>query len=337
MTAFWQSSGLGLLEPHESGQLGVTANLLRAYLRRPELVPPEEACAVEIGLYDNLLSDPLIEVDDSRIAAMADPDAHDNWRVFMRFRDHMVMHKTVERAYLALFKPGEPQVPPMFIDQMVHVIMHHLLAGTENTLHGKAAELLFRTQKVSVVDSGILCADEEVVEMQAQNSGFGALGDLIEEAGTPVRTLTLDVLGEDNAGDWWARSDKFDMVLDLTFARAGLDALARVLEKWTLHMTGIPVSIQPVQSIRDERWSWHIGLDAVATGILNDLYEGAEVPDSRLENLISLFRMEVKDDALITETMRGKPIYLGLALDDQSVLRLKPQNLIVNMPLQAAS
>ncbi len=338
MIAFWQGSGLHLLEEaQDNGQLGISADLLRAYLKRPELVPPEEACVIEIGLYEALLQDPLMPVDAGRITAMEDTDAQDNWRIFVRFRDHLVKHGTIESAYLGLFKPGAPMVPPMFIDQMVHVIVHKILADTQSPLQGRAGELLFRTQKVSVIDSGMLCADEEVVEMQAHSGGFGALGDLMEQANTPVRTLTMDVLGEDNQNQWWGRSNAYDMVLDITFARPGLDALARILEQWTVHMTGVPVSIQPVQAIRDERWSWHIGLDAVATGILNDLYERQEVGDDRMASLLSLFRMEVKDDTLITEIMRGKPIYLGLAMDDQSVLRLKPQNLIVNMPLEAAS
>jgi hypothetical protein len=31
----------------------------------------------------------------------------------------------------------------------------------------------------------------------------------------------------------------------------------------------------------------------------------------------------------------GKPVYLGLAMDDEGVVRMKPQNLIVNLPLAA--
>ena len=41
-------------------------------------------------------------------------------------------------------------------------------------------------------------------------------------------------------------------MLDLGFARPGLDALCRVLEAWVQHFTGAGVSIQPVQKITDE-------------------------------------------------------------------------------------
>jgi hypothetical protein len=58
--------------------------------------------------------------------------------------------------------------------------------------------------------------------------------------------------------------------LDLGFARPGLDALSRVLEMWTLHLFGAVVAIHPVRQIPDERWIWHLGLDAEASAILND-------------------------------------------------------------------
>jgi hypothetical protein len=29
----------------------------------------------------------------------------------------------------------------------------------------------------------------------------------------------------------------------------------------------------------------------------------------------------------------GKPVYLGLAMNDEQVVRLKPQNLLLNLPL----
>jgi hypothetical protein len=35
--------------------------------------------------------------------------------------------------------------------------------------------------------------------------------------------------------------------------------------------------------------------------------------------------------------MQGKPVYMGLAMDEAGVLRFKPQNLLMNLPLAAAS
>jgi hypothetical protein len=125
------------------------------------------------------------------------------------------------------------------------------------------------------------------------------------------------------------------MVLDLTFGRAGLDALARVLEAWVRHFLDVAVSIQPVARIRDERWVWHVGLDAEASAIMNGLYTGADLAEDRLARVLALFRLEFADPAVMKPDIAGRPVYLGLARDAADRVRLKPQNLLVNLPLVA--
>jgi hypothetical protein len=224
-------------------------------------------------------------------------------------------------------------VPPLFIDQLAHVITRAMLEGESDPLKLRAAELLFRAQQVTINDGVLMAADAETVEMYASSGGFGSLGRLISEAQTPLRTVELDVLTEDNAEIYWARDSRYDTVLNLNFAGAGLDALCRVLERWVRHFYAIGVSIQPVQKISDERWVWHIGLDAEGTAMLNDLYNGVEVGEGRLARLLSLFRMEFEDPSLLLPSVAGRPVYLAMAMTEQSQLRLKPQNLLVNLPL----
>jgi hypothetical protein len=76
-----------------------------------------------------------------------------------------------------------------------------------------------------------------------------------------------------------------------------------------------------------------MGLDAEASGILNDLYRGVEVEERRLERLLCLFQLEFENPADMLAPVAGRPVYLGLAMDDGEVLRMKPQNLLVNLPL----
>ena len=45
MSDFWLSSGHHLVDRDADGRLVVTDELLKAYLARPEVVPPEDACA----------------------------------------------------------------------------------------------------------------------------------------------------------------------------------------------------------------------------------------------------------------------------------------------------
>lgn len=337
MTAeFWRSSGHHLLDRAESGGLVVTNAFLRAYLARPEIRPVEESCAEEVALHDALMADPRRPVPPQRLDRLADPDARENYAVLLGFRDRLLAHPTVEAAYQTLFRGDAGPLPPMFVDQLVHVIVRNMLEGCDEPLRLRAAELLFRAQKVSITEGRILLADEETVETHARSGGSGALDQLVVESGPPVRRIDLDILGDASLELYWERSDRFDMALDVSFTRPGLDALCRVLEHWVRHFTGVVVSIQPVQTIRDERWVWHVGLDAEATQILNALWHQEEVPEADLARILSLFRLDFADPADMLPRVAGRPVYLAMAMTPDSRLRLKPQNLLSGLPLAGA-
>jgi len=106
MADFWLSCGHHLLDRDDGGGLLVTDEFLKAYLARPELAPPPDACVAERTLHAALLSNPRRAVASSEIAAIADPDARENWSLMTAFRDHLVGHKTVEAAYLDLVRRG---------------------------------------------------------------------------------------------------------------------------------------------------------------------------------------------------------------------------------------
>src|SRR6266545_4791094 len=90
MTDFWLSCGHHLLDRDDGGGLVVTDEFLKAYLARPELAPPPEACAVERGLRTALLADPRRAIGADHIAAIGDVDARENWRLMIAFRDHLL-------------------------------------------------------------------------------------------------------------------------------------------------------------------------------------------------------------------------------------------------------
>ncbi|MGF1591654.1 MAG: DUF6352 family protein [Kiloniellaceae bacterium] len=334
MGDFWRDSGYHLLERRGDGHLTVTDDFLRAYLNRPEVRPVPESNDAERALHAALLRNPREAVGGERLAAVGDADAIENYQVVLGFRDRLLAAGSLEDAYLKLFlEPGGVSIPPIFIDQLVHVIARAILEGESDALKLRAAELLFRAQQVTINDGAVMAGDAETVEMFATSGGFGSLGRLVAEAQTPLRTVELDVLTEDNADLYWGRDSRYDTVLNLNFAGAGLDALCRVLERWVAHFYDIAVSIQPVQKISDERWIWHIGLDAEGTAMLNDLYNGVEVGEGRLARLLSLFRMDFQDPSVVLPDLAGRPVYLAMAMNEKNLLRLKPQNLLVNLPL----
>jgi hypothetical protein len=337
MPDFWRSSGYHLVTADEGGRLRPTDDLLRAYLLRPELLPVEESCAAELALHQALLDQPRRAVPAARLQRLADPDARANYRVVLRLRDRLLAAPSLEAAYLDLVRRGAPGLPPLFLDQLVHLVLRHLLRACEDPLQLRAAELLFREQKVTIQDGSIMVADEETVELRAAGPDHGAPAGLLVEGAAPARSIALDVLDEDNAALYWARSDRFDTVLDIGFTRPGLDALCRVLEAWVLHFTGAAVSIQPVREVKDERWVWHLGLDVEASALLNDLYQGQEIEQARLVRLLGLFRLDFRDPADMLARVRGRPVYLGLAMTPEQRLKLKPQNLLINLPLARAA
>lgn len=340
----WRSAGLHLTERNSNGWLEVSPDLLRAYFTRPEVHPVPESCDAEHRIFERLMDDPFAQVSQDEIDAIQDVDAAENYRIVMRFRDHLVRFKTIEAAYSALFTLKDaPRVPPVFIGQMAHLIVANVMAPVRDPFAARAAELFFRDQKVTSQDGQLLLADSEMVEMYAETGGFGGLGSLLSESGTTMRSITLDVLQSDNDAQYWERADQFNFALDFRYTENGPDGFARVLERWVNHFHGLDCRVQAMQSIKDSQWSWHVGLDAEASRILNALYEGAgRGSDINYEGLadqnriVGLFRMEIKDRNRIQTAMRGKAVYLGLAMDQENTVRMKPQNLIVNLPLAKA-
>jgi hypothetical protein len=95
------------------------------------------------------------------------------------------------------------------------------------------------------------------------------------------------------------------------------------------------VSIQAVRAIEDRGWAWHIGLDAESTAILNGLWRGEEIEPGTLKRMLALFRLDFEDPAAMRGELAGKPVYLALSMNEEGVVRMKPQNLLLNLPLAA--
>jgi hypothetical protein len=93
------------------------------------------------------------------------------------------------------------------------------------------------------------------------------------------------------------------------------------------------VRVTALEKIHDKKWVWHLGLDAQATLILNDLYLGNRVDNNRLKRILCLFKLEFEDGTAVVQKVRGRPIYMAMAQDEQNLLRIKPQNLLLNLPL----
>lgn len=341
MPDFWRSSGYHLLEKDPAGRLRVSDDFLRAYYLRPEIHPVEESCDAEHALHEALMREPRREVAPAELDAIADPDARDNYRILLRFRDRLLGSDTVEACYAGLFsgktRGDGVNVPPLFVEQLAHVILRNILEGCDDPLQARAAELFFRDQKASLKDGHVLLADLETVEMHASGNQFGSLGRLIVEAQGSLGKVDLDVLDRNNAQLYWERHSRHDTVISVTYGRPALEALCRVIEAWVGHFTGIEVRVKPLRRIEEARWAWHIGLDAASTAILNELWNGKEVDQGTMRRILALFQMDFVDRAAMRSDIAGRPVYLALSSNEADEVRFKPQNLLVNLPLAVRS
>ena len=61
MREFWVASGHHLTRRADHGGLVATPELIMAYLARPELMPPADACDAERDLHASLMADPAFD------------------------------------------------------------------------------------------------------------------------------------------------------------------------------------------------------------------------------------------------------------------------------------
>jgi hypothetical protein len=326
---FWVSSGHHLTHRVEGGGLAVTDALLLAYLARPELVPPEEACAAERALHAALLEQPRRPVAPAEIEALEDPDARENWAMMLGFRARLLAAPTIERAYLDLVRSGMGQIPPIFLDQLAHLILRNALDGCDDPYVLRAAELFFRSQKASVHEGALLLADAEIIDAAAPN---GQPSPLLAMFGRePI--AELDVLNTDNAWTYWSRSDAFTMALNLGADPKSRDGLACVMEAWVRHLLHVQVAVRPIPALDDPDWRWFVGLDAEATRIGNALWAGEPVDAAAQRRILALFRLDFADQRDTLERAAGHSVYLILAMGADDRVRMKPQNLVLGLPL----
>ncbi len=329
MNDFWISCGHHLLDRDDGGGLIVTDDFLKVYLARPELIPPPEACAVERTLYAARLADPRMPVSASDIAAIADADARENWQMLVAFRDHLLRHKTLEAAYVDLVRRGLGNTPPLFVNQLVHVILRNALNGVTDAQVVRAAELFFRPQRITVHEGSLIAADEEKIGGANPES----VSPLVSMLGIPAEAH-IHVINEETAAGYWERSDQFDMAIDLTAGRAGLAALAEAMRRWIGHVLGVDVTIEPLKEMHEVNLAWYVGLDANGTRIGDMLWNGEEVDDATMSRVIGLFRLTFRDPSLVLDKVKGEPVYLLLAMTPDKLIRMKPQNLVSGLPIR---
>jgi Family of unknown function (DUF6352) len=327
---FWLSSGHHLLDHNAQGHLVITDEFLKVYLARPEVMPPDDACIVERAIYQKVARNPRAPISALEIGDMADRDARENWRHLIGFRDALIAAPTLEAAYLSLIRAAKVTIPPLFLNQLVHVIARNIFDGETDPFVLRAAELLFRPQRLTVKDGVMLLADEELVDgtVTDQNSPLVAVfGD--------AKVRNLDVMTTANSHGYIDRSDAHDMVIDFRQGGEARAAFAQVVARWIGHFLGVGIKVVPLVNVEEAAWHWFVGLDQEGTRIGNALWQGEEPPETGRDRIVALFNLTFDDPRDMLERVAGKPVYLILSMTTNRIIRLKPQNLLTGLPLTA--
>jgi len=325
---FWLACGHHLLDRDAAGRLLVTDEFLKAYLARPELVPPPEACAQEQALHRALLREPTLPIAASRIAAIADADARENWQMMIAWRDQLLNHGHLEAAYLAIARRSI-HFPQILVGQLVQVILRNALDGCDDVFVLRAAEMFFRPQKLSIQETSVVAVDEEADVACVQRPPSPLLSLLGLQTATGVALLS-----EATSESYWERSDRFDVALDLSPGARGLTALCHVITRWLAHLLAIDVVVEPIADMQNLPWNWYVGLSSEATHIGDAIWRGDLVTDAMRAQLIGLLRLSFRDPADMIEKVRGEPVHLLLAMTSDEALRIKPQNLLIGLPVR---
>lgn len=328
---FWLTCGHHLLDRDAAGKLLVTDEFLKAYLARPELIPPPGACAAEQNLHGVLLIDPRRSVAASQVAAIADADARENWEIMIAWRDHLAKHRSLEAAYLEIIR-RDIRFPHLLMSHLVQPILRNILDGCEDAFVLRAAEMFFRPQQLVMQEGSITALDEEADSSAGHHHSASPLFALL---GLPA-TADVDPVTDETAASYWERSDRFDMAIDLTAGGRGWAALGEVITCWLSHLLGLDVVIEPLTELQAAPWSWYVGLSAEATRIGDALWQGEAPDDAIRQRLIGLYRLTFRDPAEMIEKVRGEPVYLLVAMTPDEKLRLKPQNLVTGLPVRFA-
>ncbi len=326
MTEFWVASGHQLTQLDAEGRMRVTDELLLAWLARPEVLPPEDACFAERALHARLMQAPRAEVSPGTLSALADADARENWGFLLAMRDALLAAGTVEEGYLALVHGGV-RLPVVLLAQLVQLILRNALDGCEDVATLRAAEMVFRSQKGHVKDKALILADEELVAELEAEMHASPLAAMLKGGAE-----SLDVLGAGNGWTYWSRSDAHSMALNFGGDAAARAGLAAAMAAFLRHLLGLEVRIEALTALEGAEFRWFVGLDEVGTRIGNALWQG-ETPPAQP---IGLFRLEFGHGAPVRPDLAGHPVWLILGMGADMTVRMKPQNLVTGLPLIGA-
>ena len=197
-----------------------------------------ESCAGELALHDALLADPRRAVSARELAARRGRRTRarttrsgcasaTGWRPPRRSRRRT---PGCSRATASTCRRCSSH-------QLTQVLLRHVLGADAEPMAARAAEMLFRPQKIAVLDDGaVMAADEATVELHATTGGFGSLGELLAQNRRRPRTASSTCSTRTTPTRTGSRDERHDFSVSLNRGRPALDALcarARAVDRGT--------------------------------------------------------------------------------------------------------
>jgi len=330
VTDFWLSCGHHLLDRVDGGGLLLTDEFLKAYMARPELAPPAEACVVERTLHAALMADPRRSVSADEIAAIADQDARENWQIMIDFRDQPARSSDRRGRLCGAGAPRHRRdaTACFTISSFTSSCAMRSTAATTLTSCGRAncsfarsVSLCMKAHCLRPTKSGL-----PVRRKRRSRRLRPCWGSNDRPRSMFSTTRTLVPIG--------GVADRFDMALDLTAGRRGTAALGEVIARWIGHVMSVAVEVEPVVEVRNAVLTWYVGLDAEATKIGDALWRGYELDEESFARVVALYRLRFADPSVVSDRVADDPAYLILAMTPEKVIRVKPQNLVSGLPIK---
>src|SRR5207237_1988446 len=184
----------------------------------------------------------------------------------------------------------------LFRTQPLHVILRNALDGCDDPFVLRAAELFFRTQRMTLQEGSLIAADEETIAGTSNTP----TSPLVSMLGIPAEA-EIDIMSDENAEHYFEHSDLFHAALDMTAGRRGVMALAEAMGRWIAHVLNIEVTIEPLTELREAKFTWYVGLDSDGSRIGDLLWNGEELDDATAARVVGLFSLTFCDPDVAIE------------------------------------
>jgi hypothetical protein len=99
-------------------------------------------------------------------------------------------------------------------------------------------------------------------------------------------------------------------------------------------MLSVEVDIEALVEVNEVNFNWFVGLDTDGAEIGDALWNGDELDELTRGRIIGLYRLTFRNPQMVTDALRGEPVYLILAMNEEHILRMKPQNLLTGLPIR---